>query len=124
MKHVHYDEVEAKEVKLPGAEGVRVRWLVGPEDGAPNFFMRRFEFAPGGRTPRHEHAWEHEVYILEGSGVVFHAGSETPLRPGDVVYMPAGKEHYFAAAQDGPLVLLCLIPKERNTAGTCGAGRQ
>ena len=111
MKHVRYDEVESKEVTLPGAEGVRVRWLVGAEDDAPNFYMRRFELVPGGRTPRHEHAWEHEVYILEGAGVVFHAGSERPVRPGDVVYMPAGEEHYFGADQAEALAFLCLIPK-------------
>ncbi len=112
MKHVHYDEVESKEVNLPGAEGVRIRWLVGAEDDAPNFYMRRFELVPGGRTPRHEHAWEHEVYILEGAGVVFHAGGERPVRPGDVVYMPAGEEHYFAADQDETLAFLCLIPRK------------
>ena len=32
--------------------------------------MRQFELAPGGHTPRHTHAHEHEVFVLEGAGVV------------------------------------------------------
>lgn len=110
MKHVHFDEVASEEVHVPGAEGVEVRWLVSDADGAPNFYMRRYELAPGGRTPRHRHAWEHEVYILEGQGVVFGNGVENRFRPGDVMFIPPQEEHYFAAQT--PVAFLCLIPKE------------
>jgi quercetin dioxygenase-like cupin family protein len=110
MKHVHYDEIEAQEVDLPGAQGVRIRWLVSESDGAPTFYMRRFELAPGGRTPLHAHEWEHEVYILEGEGTVLGADGEERFRAGDVVFMPGGEEHYFAADQSAPVAFLCLIP--------------
>jgi quercetin dioxygenase-like cupin family protein len=110
MKHVHYDEVEPKPVSEAGAQGVRVRWLISAEDGAPNFYMRRFELAPGGSTPRHAHGWEHEVYILEGDGSVFHEGREHPFCPGDVIYVPPEEEHAFRAGK-GSVALLCLIPK-------------
>ncbi|KPK57909.1 MAG: hypothetical protein AMK73_09675 [Planctomycetes bacterium SM23_32] len=93
-----------------GAQGAKVRWLVAQDDGAPNFLMRRFELEPGGRTPRHAHDWEHEVYILEGEGTVFGEGGERPFRPGDVVYMPPGEEHSFTAG-NGPVAFLCLIPR-------------
>lgn len=112
MKHVHYDEVESAEVNVPGAEGVAVRWLISPEDGAANFYMRRFELAPGGRTPRHTHSWEHEVYILEGEGTVFGSGRESRFRAGDVIYVSPNEEHYFAADSRGPAAFLCLVPKE------------
>jgi len=112
MKHFHYDEVESAEVNVSGAKGVRVRWLISPEDGAPNFCMRRFEIAPGGTTPHHRHPWEHEVYILEGAGTVVSAGTEKPLRTGDVVYVPPDEDHHFAGDQKNGVVLLCLIPKE------------
>jgi len=111
MKHVHYDEVAASDVRQAGAEGVRIRWLIGPEDEAPTFYMRRFELEPNGRTPRHSHDWEHEVYILEGTGVVLLGGRERPFRAGDVVYVPAQDEHYFAAAPASRVAFLCLIPK-------------
>jgi len=112
MKHVHYDQVEAEEVRMPGAEKVIVRWLVSPQDGAPNFYMRRYELAPGGRTPRHKHPWEHEVYILEGEGTVFGAGRESPFRAGDVIYIAPEEEHDFVADAAKPVAFLCLIPKK------------
>lgn len=112
MKHVHYDQVQSEEVDVAGAEGVRVRWLISPDDGAPNFYMRRFELAAGGRTPRHTHPWEHEVYILEGRGTVLGEDGERPLRPGDVVYVPPGEEHCFLADQGEPAAFLCLVPRK------------
>ena len=110
MKHVHYDEVELKVPTEPGAEGVRVRWLISPEDRVPNFYMRRFELVPGGKTPRHRHAWEHEVYILEGEGSFFCEGRENRFRPGDVVYIAPEEEHSFTAGS-GHVAFLCLIPR-------------
>lgn len=112
MKHVHYDQVECEDVEEAGAEGVSVRWLISEEDGAPNFYMRRFELEPNGRTPRHAHAWEHEVYILAGKGTLFCQGRESPFLPGDVIYVAPGEVHSFTADPDGDVAFLCLIPKE------------
>ncbi|MBL9124228.1 MAG: hypothetical protein JNG90_11390, partial [Planctomycetaceae bacterium] len=66
----HFAETPAEPVVMPGAQGCTVRWLVGARDQAPNFAMRQFEVEPGGFTPRHQHPYEHEVYVLEGQGVV------------------------------------------------------
>jgi len=112
MKHVHYDEVESRPVQVTGAEKCRIRWLIDEADGAPTFCMRRFELEPGGHTPRHSHPWEHEVYILEGQGTVFGNGKQNAFRAGDVIYVPPGEEHYFAADRDGPVAFLCLIPRQ------------
>ena len=49
---------------------------MGDNVGAPNFTMRHFEVAPGGRTPFHAHPWEHEVYVLSGTGKVRQKGGE------------------------------------------------
>jgi quercetin dioxygenase-like cupin family protein len=111
VKHVHYESIPANDVDMPGAAGVKMRMLVGGEDGAPHFFMRRFELEPGGETPRHAHAWEHEVYVLEGNGTVFCAGEEQSLSPGDVVFVPSEEKHQFLASADSPLAFLCLVPK-------------
>ena len=111
MKHVHYDEVEAADVTESGAEGVRVRWLIAQGDDAPNFYMRRFELEPGGHTPDHTHAWEHEVYVLEGEGTVFGPDGGEPFHPGDVVYVPPEEQHHFEANRGQPAAFLCLIPR-------------
>jgi len=116
MKHCHYTDVPAQDVEKD-ARGVSIRWLIGEEDDAPNFAMRHFEIAPGGYTPHHEHPWEHEVFVLAGTGTVVSGGGEEPLAPGDVVFMPAGEKHQFRNTGDDPLRLLCLIP--RRDQGSC-----
>lgn len=109
MKVCHYTAVAAQEVE-EGAEGVKIRWLITGEDGAPNFAMRHFEIAPGGHTPHHAHAWEHEVFILTGRGKVVGPDGETPLEAGTVVLVPGSEEHHFETVGQEPMTLLCLVP--------------
>ena len=70
MHTAKWNDIEGKAVTDAGAKGVTIRVLMGDNVGAPTFTMRHFEIAPGGRTPFHAHAWEHEVYILSGRGKV------------------------------------------------------
>ena len=110
MKVNHYEQISQRPVDMEGASGCRVRWLVGPPDGAPNFAMRQFEVAAGGYTPRHSHPYEHEVFVLEGSGVVCEGETEHSLQPGDVVFVRPDEVHQFRNTGDGPLKFLCLVP--------------
>jgi len=110
MKVVPQEAVEARPVDMEGARGCTIRWLVGAEDGAPNFSMRQFEVAPGGYTPRHHHPYEHEVFVLEGTGTVFEGDVAHPLNAGDTVYVPPGEVHQFRNTGSTALKFLCLIP--------------
>ena len=69
MKTFHYTEVEAKDAE-GGSTKLKVRWLITKETGAENFAMRLFEMEAGGHNPLRSHNWEHEVFILEGEGLV------------------------------------------------------
>lgn len=125
MKVNHYQEIEATPVDMEGASGCTVRWLVGQPDGAPNFAMRQFEVAPGGHTPRHNHPYEHEVYVLEGHGVVYEGDVEHPLKPGDVIYVAPDEMHQFRNTGREPMKFLCMIPlsaavKSAPVAPECG----
>ena len=110
MKVAHYENVEQKNVEMPGADGCKVRWLVGQQDGAPNFAMRQFEVEPGGFTPRHSHPYEHEVFVLEGEGVIFEGDEQHPIRSGDVIYVAPDEIHQFRNPHNAPLKFLCLVP--------------
>lgn len=112
MKKVHHSEIPAEDVR-EGAVGVRIRWLITETDGAKNFVMRHFTIAPGGNTPEHSHVWEHEVFILEGTGNVLSAEGEKPFAPGDVIFMPGGERHRFANTGETPVKMLCLIPARK-----------
>ena len=102
---------------MEGAANTKVRQLLGTNVGTANFAMRMFEVDPGGHTPRHQHDYEHEIYVLEGEGVVFEGDTRHPLKPGDVVYVHPNDVHQFRNTGDATMKMLCLIP---NTA----AGKQ
>jgi quercetin dioxygenase-like cupin family protein len=110
MKVFHYNEVEAEEAKEEGASKLKVRWLITKDIGAPNFAMRLFEMEPGGHSPLHNHPWEHEVFILEGEGVVLGAGEERKFRAGDVVFVLPNEKHQFRNDGNKTVKFLCLVP--------------
>jgi quercetin dioxygenase-like cupin family protein len=109
MKIKQAEEVQAQAVTVEGAKDARIRWLVHGPDGAKNFFLRQFEIAPGGHTPRHQHDWEHEVYILAGGGSAVSAEGERPIAPGTALFVEPGEVHQFRAGPEG-LKMLCIIP--------------
>ena len=110
MKVSSYEAIPSKPVEMEGADGCTVRWLIDEKDGAPNFAMRRFEVSPGGHTPRHSHPYEHEVFVLEGKGVVVEGETEHPLQSGDAVLVKPDEIHQFRNTGDTPLKFLCMVP--------------
>ncbi|MBN2290906.1 MAG: cupin domain-containing protein [Pirellulales bacterium] len=122
MKVVQYQQVKSDPVETEGAVGCRIRCLIGEPDGAPSFSMRQFEVAVGGHTPKHAHGHEHEVFVLEGSGVVLEGNTEHPLSPGSVVFVKPNELHQFRNTGGGPLKFLCLIPHPlRDMSAPCAA---
>lgn len=122
MKIVQYEQVAAAPVEMEGAVGCRIRCLISPEDGAPSFSMRQFEVAPGGHTPHHAHTYEHEVFVLEGSGQVLEGDTERPIGPGTTIFVAPNERHQFRNTGSGPLKFLCLIPHPlRGMDGPCTA---
>ena len=102
MKIVKVRDIAPTHFDNEVAKGVSGRVAIGKADGAPNFCMRMFELAPGGNTPRHAHAWEHEIF--------FHAGTWTPVEPGVAVFVPGDEEHQIRNTGDAPLTFICLVP--------------
>ncbi|MCD5416336.1 cupin domain-containing protein [Candidatus Bipolaricaulota bacterium] len=86
------------------------RVLIGPEQGAKNFVMRLFSMKEGGCSPYHTHPWEHEVFVLSGSGTVKAIDKMTAVSVGDFVYVPGNEEHQFLNAGKEPFEFLCLVP--------------
>jgi len=127
MKVNHYQQIPQQPVELEGSHGCSVRWLLGERDGTPNFAMRQFEVAPGGYTPRHRHPYEHEVFVLEGEGLVVEGNEPHKLAAGDVVFVKPDEVHQFRNTGTAPLKFLCLIPnsatgKQVTVAPECGRG--
>jgi quercetin dioxygenase-like cupin family protein len=112
-KVVHYTDVPPVTVG-PEAPGATLRWVIDEEhDGAPHYALRVVEVAPGGHTPDHTHPFEHENFVIEGRGRVQIEGEWHELKPGDVVFVPAGIRHTYMNASEAPFKFLCGIPVSR-----------
>jgi len=103
-----FRDVEAQ----PAHEGVTMRVVIGPDEGAPFFNMRVFEVPAGQASPHHSHWWEHEVFVLSGQGTVKTDQGDVPIGHGSTVFVPGGEMHQFQNTGDDVLRFLCLVPQE------------
>jgi len=111
MRLKRYEEV--KPGRYEGVpKGVQLREMITGADGAPNFAMRVFDVEPGASTPFHTHEWEHEVYIVSGTGSVKTEGGVTPFKPGDAVFIAPHEHHCFMADAGSPVRFICCIPSK------------
>jgi quercetin dioxygenase-like cupin family protein len=99
MKHIHYLDEEAQEITEAGAHGAKIRWVIAEKDGAPNFYMRIVSFEPGGASPNHSHPWEHENFVINGTGTLEVDGKTVNLKPGDVTFVPPNAHHCFRTTE-------------------------
>lgn len=103
----HAASVASKEVGAGRATQTQV--LLGPEDGAPNFAMRRFTMGEGGGMPLHVNSVEHEQYVLRGRARVGIGDSVYEVGADDVLYIPAGESHFYEVIE-APFEFLCMVP--------------
>jgi quercetin dioxygenase-like cupin family protein len=110
MKNAHYLEIDLETPKEKDAKDIKIRWLISKKDKANNFAMRLFEVKPGGYTPYHQHNWEHELFILEGTGIIKTKYKEESISTGHVLFVPPMEWHQFKNNGTEILKFLCLIP--------------
>jgi quercetin dioxygenase-like cupin family protein len=112
MRLIHEDQVEPEAVQADEhgnpAEGTFLQVLI--PDG-PNFVLRVFTVKPGGHTPSHSHAREHEVYVLSGQGTA-EGEQRLDLTVGDAVYVPPGEPHSFVNTGEEDFRFVCVVPRE------------
>lgn len=109
MKKVSHKDV--KGTSPEGTKGVDFRPLLAENVDPPNFYLRVFDIAPGGHTPLHTHAWEHEVFVVSGNGKIVLDGREEPLAEGDAVFVEPNELHQFVNDSGANMRMICVIPK-------------
>ena len=109
MKKVSIGEVVASSPE--GTKDVVFRQLIAKDLDAPNFYMRLFDVGPGGYTPRHRHSWEHEVFVVSGSGKVVIDDREERVIEGDAVFIEPNDLHQFVNDSDSLMRMICVIPR-------------
>ena len=83
--------------------------------------MTYSEIYPGRTNSHHLHPWEHEVFIIRGSGILVCDGVEYPVREGDAIYIPGGVDHY--TLNNGGLGVLRRIEVNPLVAARTEGGR-
>ena len=87
--------------------------LIGPEEG-PNFAMRRFIIEPGGSMPLHTNSVEHEQLVLNGRAKIQIGEKIMEVCKDDVVFIPAGVQHSYAAIGDENFEFICVVPNKED----------
>ncbi|MBN2381718.1 cupin domain-containing protein [bacterium] len=112
MKHIHFLNVEPHLVEGQDVKGVTMRVGITDSDGAPHFAMRLFQVQPNGYTPLHRHPWEHEVFVISGSGQLNYNDEEHSLQKGDFVLIEADALHQFKNIGPDEFQFICVIPHQ------------
>jgi quercetin dioxygenase-like cupin family protein len=111
--HVIRTPKSAAEVQTEFFVGeVRVQPIVSSGDGLDIVLVR---FSAGARTFLHTHHVPQVLHCTEGRGVLATTREQHLVEPGDVVYVPAGEEHWHGAAADSLFVHLSIRPPGETT---------
>jgi quercetin dioxygenase-like cupin family protein len=91
-------DLQRHDLSIPGREMIQVR----------------VEIDPGTASPRHTHPGEEVIYVLEGALEYEVEGKPTgTLKPGDVLFIPAGTIHAAKAIGSGKGVELATYIVEK-----------
>ena len=66
-------------------------------------------FEPGARTAWHTHPLGQTLIVTSGCGwVEVENGSKEEIRPGDVIWFPAGEKHWHGATANSPMTHVAI----------------
>lgn len=106
----HTSDVPAVPMTTPGFSGFKARFLLTADDGCPRYAMRLMEIAPGGHCSFHNHKEEHEMYFLEGEGVLKTDSEKCSIRAGDALLLMPCELHQIRNTGTGMLKMICTVP--------------
>ena len=97
--------------------------LISLDDNPPTCTMHYSEIQPGQTSTHHIHPWEHELYVIQGTGTLFCDGKEYPIKEGDAIFVPPQVDHYtLNNGPQGNIHRLEINPLIASQSG--GAGNQ
>ncbi len=68
---------------------------------------------PAGATdPQRPHAEDEIYYVVRGRAVVRFGDEDAPVRPGSVVFVPAGQRHHFHGITEDLTLLVVFAPAQ------------
>ncbi|HWM51674.1 MAG TPA: cupin domain-containing protein [Thermoplasmata archaeon] len=110
MYTTHVRSVAAIRFLEEGSHNVKMKQLIGHEDGARKTAMHELIISKGGYSAPHRHEWDHQLVVTEGRGVALIGGKKLALRPGVVLLVQSNEEHQFLQRGKAPLKFLTVTP--------------
>jgi quercetin dioxygenase-like cupin family protein len=98
-----FTESSGRTVAGPGAQFTGTVFIDGIRnpDEQSAIGCAHVRFAPGARTAWHHHPKGQTLYVTDGIGCVARRGGQVQeIRPGDIVHIEPGEEHWHGATPD------------------------
>jgi quercetin dioxygenase-like cupin family protein len=93
-----------------GSHNVKMKQLIGHEDGARKTAMHELIIGKGGYSAKHRHEWDHQLVVTAGQGVALLDRKKVALRPGVVLLVQSNEQHQFLQRGKGPLHFVTVTP--------------
>jgi uncharacterized cupin superfamily protein len=116
------DNVPKEYIYDPDFQSKMKTVLIGDALGCEKIYVNLDYVKPGGvSTKYHSHSTQEEFFlILNGKGILRMDGEEIPIKPGDVISKPAGKDiaHQFINNSSEILQILDVGTREKDDVVT------
>jgi len=90
--------------------------VMKPDTGlTKNFAISQVNFARGVRNKFHTHSIEQILIVTKGKGIVATEKEQVTVGPGDVIFIPAGENHWHGAAPSSTFSHLYVMSPESKT---------
>jgi len=93
-----------------GSRNVRMRQLIGREDGARKTAMHEISLGKGAFSAKHGHEWDHQLVVVSGRGLAVVDRKRIPLKVGVVLLVQSGEKHQFFQTGSAALKFLTVTP--------------
>lgn len=89
--------------------GLTHQTLASRANGIGAFEVWQQSLGPGAATPLHRHDCEEVIVFTGGTGVMHHAGTETPITAGTVLLCQPNELHQIVNTGSDPLTLYGIL---------------
>src|SRR3989442_13932656 len=110
MYTTHVRSVAAIRFLEEGSHNVKMKQLIGHEDGARKTAMHELIISKGGYSAPHHHEWDHQLVVTEGRGVALIGGEENALRAGGGVLVSVNQGDHVPPRREEALKVLTRPP--------------
>ena len=116
MKVYKLNEIPKERFDRPIFQGgeVQRQTLMTPEIGS-SFNGAVVHFSKGAGTVPHTHTSDQILIIASGEGIVGDHDSEIIAKPGDIIFSPAGVEHWHGATETSNFSHIMILASTNKT---------